>query len=67
MRQCHYDTKILKNEVQKRDQKYDFLLEDFKKLGLKNEKLKGGSKSKASNPRKKIKIKEDKKTKKLKK
>ena len=38
------------NEVRKKDQKYDFLLEDFKKLGLENEKLKGGLKNKASNP-----------------
>ena len=48
------------NEVRKKDQKYD-----FKKLGLENEKLKRGSKSKVSNPRKKIKIEEDKKTKEL--
>ena len=36
--QCHYDTKILKNEIRKKDQKYDLLLEDFKKLGLENKK-----------------------------
>ena len=42
LRQCHYNTKILKNEVRKRDQKYDLLLNDFKKLGLEGEKLKGG-------------------------
>ena len=43
--------------------KYDLLLEDFKKLGLGNEKFKKGSKGKASNPTKKMKIEEDKKTK----
>ena len=64
--QCHYDTKILKNEIhKKRDQKYDFLLEDSKKLGLENEKLKWGLKSKKSNARKKIKIEKDKKDKEL--
>ena len=50
--QCHYDTKILKNEIRRKDQKYDLLLEDFKNLGIENEKLKGWSKSKANNPRK---------------
>ena len=50
--QCHYDTKILKNEICKKDQKYDLLPEDFKNLGIENEKLKGWSKSKANNPRK---------------
>ena len=46
--QCHYDTKILKNEIRKKDQKYDLLLEDFKNLGIENEKLKGWTKSKQS-------------------
>ena len=40
-------------------------MKDFKKLGLENEKLKKGSKGKASNSTKKMKIKEDKKTKEL--
>ena len=57
--------KILKNEIWKKDQKYNLLLEDFKKIGLKYEKLKKGSKGKASNPTKKIKIEEDKKVKEL--
>ena len=48
LRQCHYSIKILKNEVRKRDQKYDLLLNDFKKLGLEGEKLKGGQKAKYS-------------------
>ena len=47
----------------KKDQKYDLLLEDFMKMGLEYEKLKNGSKGKASNPTKKIKIEEDKKIK----
>ena len=47
----------------KKDQKYDLLLEDFMKMGLEYEKLKNGSKGKASNPTKKIKIEEDKKVK----
>ena len=41
------------------------LLEDFKKLGLKNEKLKKGTKGKVSNHRKKAKIEEDKRVKDL--
>ena len=45
--------------------KYDLLLEDFKKLGVENEKLKKELKGKASNPTKKMKIEEDKKTKEL--
>ena len=63
MGQCHYDTKILRNEIRKKDQKYDFLLEDFKKMGLEYEKLKNGLKGKARNPTKKIKIEEDKRVK----
>ena len=46
---------ILKNQIHKKDKKYDLLLKDFKKLGLNNEKLKKGTKRKASNPRKKAK------------
>ena len=56
---------IQRDEIWKRDQKYELLLEDFKKLGLKNEKLKKGPKGKASNPNKRIEIEKDKKTKKL--
>ena len=52
-------------KFEKKDQKYDFLLEDFNKMGLEYEKLKKGSKGKASNPTKKIKIEEDKKIKEL--
>ena len=51
--QCHYDMEIFKNEIQKKDQKYDLLLEDFKKLGLENEKLKKKAKGKTSHPQKK--------------
>ena len=40
-------------------------MEDFKKMGLKYEKLKKGSNGKTSNPAKKIKINEDKKVKEL--
>ena len=47
---CHYDIKILKNEILKKDQKHDLILEDFKNLVIENKKLKGCSKSKASNP-----------------
>ena len=50
--QCHYDMQIQMDEIQKRDQKYEFLLEDFKKLGLENARLKKRPKSKASNPKK---------------
>ena len=55
---------IQKDEIRKKDQKYELLLKDFKKLGLENEKLKKGSKGKASNPNKRMKIGEDKKVKK---
>ena len=44
--QYHYDTKILRNEIRKKDQKYDLILEDFKNLGIENKKLKGGQKVK---------------------
>ena len=57
--------KILRNEIHKMDQKYDLLLEDFKKLGLENEKLKKWAKGKTSHPRKKAKVEENKKTKEL--
>ena len=57
--------KILRNEIWKKDQKYDLLLEDFKKMGLEYEKLKKRSKGKAINPTNKIKIEEDKKIKEL--
>ena len=49
----------------KKDQKYDLLLEDFKKLGLENEKMKKGMKGKVNNPRKKAKTKKDKRVKDL--
>ena len=65
MGQCHYDTEILINEIRKKDQKYDLVLEDFKKLDLENEKLKKGTKGKASNPKKRAKIEEDKRVKDL--
>ena len=61
LRQCHYDTEIFKNEIRKKDQKYNLLLEDFKKLGLENEKMKKGTKERANNPQKKAKTEEDKK------
>ena len=57
--------KIQKDEIPKKDQKYDLLLEDFKKLGIENKKLKKGPKGKVSNPNKKMKIEKDKKTKEL--
>ena len=41
------------------------MLEDFKKLGLENEKLKKGTTGKASHPWKKAKVEESKKTKEL--
>ena len=63
--QCHYDMEIQKDEIRKKVLKYERLLEDFKKLGLENVKSKKGSKGKASNPSKKMKIDEDKETKEL--
>ena len=63
--QCYYDIELQRDEIRKKDQKYDLLLEDFKKLGLENEKLKKRTKGKANNPTKKMKIEEDKNTKKL--
>ena len=65
LEQCHYDVKIQRDEIRKSDQKYKLLLEDFKKLGLENTRLKKGPKGNASKPNKRIKIEEDKKTKKL--
>ena len=53
------------DQIQERDQKYEWLLEDFKKLVLEKARLKNGSKGKTSNPTKKIKIEEDKKITKL--
>ena len=63
--QCHYDMEIQRDEIRKRDQKYNLLLEDFKKLGLENEKLKKRPKGKVNNLSKKMKVEEDKKTKEL--
>ena len=45
------------------DQNYELLLEDFKKLGLENVRLKKRPRGKVDNPIKRIKIEEDKKTK----
>ena len=42
--QCHYDMQIKRDEIRKKDQKYDLLLENFKKMGLEYEKLKKGIK-----------------------
>ena len=49
----------------KKDQKYNLSLEDFKKFGLENEKLKKGTKGKVGRPFKKAKVEEDSKTKEL--
>ena len=61
--QCHYDMQVWRDEIRKKDQKYELLSKNFKKLGQENEKLKKGLKGKASNPSKRIKIEESKKTK----
>ena len=60
--QCHYDMEIQKDQIQGKDQKYELLLYDFKKLGLENVKLKKELKGKAGNPSKRIKLEDDKKT-----
>ena len=54
---------IQKYHIQERDQKYRLLLQNFKKLGLKNTRLKKGFKGKVGNPNKRIKLEEDKKNK----
>ena len=54
---------IQMDEIWKKDQQYELLMEDFKKLGLENVKLKEGPRGKVGNPSKRIKIEEDKKTK----
>ena len=42
---CQYDMQIQKDEFRKKNQKYDLLLEDFKKMGLEYEKLKKDQKA----------------------
>ena len=65
--QCRYDMEIQRDHIQEMDQKYELLLEDFKKLSLENARLKKELKGKADNPNKRIKLDDDsqKKTKKL--
>ena len=63
--QCHYNTKIFRNEIHKKDQKYDLLLEDFKNLGIENEKLKGWMKAKQAIPEKRSRLKRSKSVKDL--
>ena len=54
---------IQRDEIRKMDQNYELLLEDFKKLGPENVRLKKRPRGKADNPIKRIKIEDDKKTK----
>ena len=49
--QCCYDMEIQRNQIRNSDQKYELLLEDFKKLGLENARLKKGLKGKAGQKR----------------
>ena len=65
--QCWYDKEIQREQIQERDQKYELLLQDFKKLGLENARLKKELKGKVGNPNKRIKLDDDsqKKTKEL--
>ena len=65
LRQRRYDMEIQRDHIQKRDQKYELLLQDFKELGLENARLKKESKDKKCNLNKRIKLEEDKKPKRI--
>ena len=54
--QCQYFLKIQEDKVKDERKKRELLLEDFKKLGIKNKRLKDDLKSKKGNPSKRIKL-----------
>ena len=59
MGQCRYFLKIKKDKVKDERIERESLLEDFKKLGLKNKRLKDELKGKKRNPSKRIKLTEN--------
>ena len=54
--QCQYFLKIQEDKVKDERKGRELLLEDFKKLGIKNKRLKDDLKSKKENPSKRIKL-----------
>ena len=54
--QCQYFLKIQKDKVKDEKKERQLLLHDFKKLGLKNKRLKDELKGKEGNPNKRIKL-----------
>ena len=56
--QCQYFLKIQENKVKNERKEQELLLKDFKKLGIKNKRLKDDLKSKKENPSKRIKLRE---------
>ena len=57
--QCRYFLKIEEDNVKDERKERESLLEDFKKLGLKNKRLKDELKGRKGNPNKRIKLKEN--------
>ena len=56
MGQCRYFLKIKEDKVKDERKEQESLLEHFKKLGLKNKKLKDELKGRKGNPSKRIKL-----------
>ena len=56
--QCQYFLKIQEDKVKDERKERELLLQDFKKLGLKNKRLEDELKGKKRNPSKRIKLKE---------
>ena len=54
--QCQYFLKIQEDKVKDERKERELLLEDFKKLGIKNKRLEDDLKSKKKNPSKRIKL-----------
>ena len=54
--QCKYFLKIQEDKVKDKKRERELLLQDFKKLGLKNKKLEDELKGKVGNPSKRIKL-----------
>ena len=59
MRQCRYFLKIEKDKVKDERKKRESLLEDFKKLGLKNKRLEDEFKGRKGDPNKRMKLTEN--------
>ena len=57
--QCQYFLKIQEDKVKYEKREQELLLQDFKKLGLKNKRLEDELKGKVGNPSKQIKLIED--------